>query len=221
MTAWLALLGRDLRLAFRQSADIAVVVLFFMAAGALFPFAVGPAPDLLARIAGGVVLVLAALAALLSLNRLYLDDFEDGSLDGITLSGLPLEAVALAKALAHWLTSGMPLLLAAPLLALMLRLPAGVHGTLLAALGLATPALSLLGGLGAALTLGSRSGGILLIFLILPLYVPILIFAAAALNAAASGESAWPFLAILAACDLAALALLPWATAAALRQIAR
>jgi heme exporter protein B len=188
-------------------------------AGILFPFAVGPEPNLLATIAGGVVLVMAALSALLSLDRLYLPDFEDGSLEGLILSPLPLEIVALIKALAHWLTTGLPLMVAAPLLGLMLNLPAPAYLPMLAALALATPILSLLGGLGAALTLGSRRGGVLITLIILPLYVPVLIFAIAVIDAARLGFAGGPaILAILAAMALGTLALSPWATAAALRQ---
>jgi heme exporter protein B len=221
MSSALALLRRDLRLSLRQGIDVALVVLFFLVAGILFPFAVGPAPNLLAAISGGVVMVMAALAALLSLDRLYLPDYEDGSLDGLLLSPLPLEVIALVKALGHWLTTGLPLLVAAPVLGLMLNQPASAYLPMLAALSLATPILSLLGGLGAALTLGSRRGGVLITLIILPLYVPVLIFAMAVIDAArlglAGGES---FLILLGAMLLGSLALTPWATAAALRQSA-
>jgi heme exporter protein B len=221
MTAALALLRRDLRLSLRQGIDVAIVVLFFLVAGILFPFAIGPEPNLLAKIAGGVILVMAALSALLSLDRLYLPDFEDGSLEGLILSSLPLEIVALAKALAHWLTTGLPLLAAAPLLGLMLNLPREAYLPMLTALLLATPILSLLGGLGAALTLGSRRGGVLITLIILPLYVPVLIFAIAAIDAARLGLAGGPaFLLILAAMAVGSLAITPWATAAALRQAA-
>lgn len=221
MTSALALLHRDLRLSLRQGIDVALVVLFFLVAGILFPFAVGPAPNLLAAIAGGVVMVMAALAALLSLDRLYLPDYEDGSLDGLLLSPLPLEVIALVKALAHWLTTGLPLLVAAPLLGLMLNLPSMTYLSMLAALSLATPILSLLGGLGAALTLGSRRGGVLITLIILPLYVPVLIFAMAAIDAARLGLGGGEgFLILLGALLLGSLALAPWATAAALRQAA-
>lgn len=219
MRAAFALLARDLRLGLRQSIDVVIVVLFFLVAGILFPFAIGPEPALLAQIAGGVVLVMAALAALLSLDRLYQPDYEDGSLDGLVLAPLPLEVVALIKALAHWLSTGLPLIVAAPLLGLMLNLPGTVYLPMLAALTLATPILSLLGGLGAALTLGSRRGGVLLTLIILPLYVPVLIFAVAAIDAARLGFGGQEnFLLILLAMALACLALTPWATAAALRQ---
>ncbi len=141
MNAFVALLKRDLVLSYRQGIDAWVVVLFFLAAGILFPFAIGPEPNALMRVSTGVVLSMAALAALLSLDRLYQGDFEDGSLDLMALGPLPLELAALAKALAHWLSTGLPLLVAAPLLALMLNAPADSYGPMLLALALATPAL--------------------------------------------------------------------------------
>jgi heme exporter protein B len=222
MSAFLALLQRDLVLSYRQGIDAWMVVLFFLAAGILFPFAIGPEPNALMRVSTGVVLSMAALAALLSLDRLYQGDFEDGSLDLMALGPLPLELAALAKALAHWLSTGLPLLVAAPLLALMLNAPAGSYGPMLLALALATPALSLLGGLGAALTLGSRRGGILLTLLILPLYVPVLIFAAGTISRSllAEGDPTGALL-LLGGVDLGLLAITPWATAAALRQALR
>src|SRR5688500_8541302 len=221
MSAFVALAKRDLVLSYRQGIDAWVVVLFFLAAGILFPFAIGPEPNALMRVSTGVVLSMAALAALLSLDRLYQGDFEDGSLDLMALGPLPLELAALAKALAHWLSTGLPLLIAAPLLALMLNAPAASYGPMLLALALATPALSLLGGLGAALTLGSRRGGILLTLLILPLYVPVLIFAAGSIERALMPEDEGGALMLLAGIDLALLAITPWATAAALRQALR
>jgi heme exporter protein B len=222
MSAFLALLKRDLVLSYRQGIDAWVVVLFFLAAGILFPFAIGPEPNALMRVSTGVVLSMAALAALLSLDRLYQGDFEDGSLDLMALGPLPLELAALAKALAHWLSTGLPLLVAAPLLALMLNAPTDSYWPMLLALALATPALSLLGGLGAALTLGSRRGGILLTLLILPLYVPVLIFAAGTISRSllAEGDPAGALL-LLCGVDLGLLAITPWATAAALRQALR
>jgi heme exporter protein B len=222
MSAFLALLRRDLVLSYRQGIDAWVVVLFFLAAGILFPFAIGPEPNALMRVSTGVVLSMAALAALLSLDRLYQGDFEDGSLDLMALGPLPLELTALAKALAHWLSTGLPLLVAAPLLALMLNAPTASYGPMLLALVLATPALSLLGGLGAALTLGSRRGGILLTLLILPLYVPVLIFAAGIISRSLllEGDPTGALL-LLSGLDLGLLAITPWATAAALRQALR
>lgn len=221
MNAFFALLRRDLRLGFRQGIDALVVVLFFLAAGALFPFALGPEPQLLARIAAGIVMAMAALSALLSLDRLFASDFEDGSLDGLALSPLSLELVALAKVAGHWLMTGLPLLVAAPILGLLLNLPVALYPILLVSLMAVTPALSLLGGLGAALTLGSRRGGLLLAFLILPLFIPILILGMGAVSAVALGENPGSALQLLVALDLAFLALVPWGMAMALRQVLR
>jgi heme exporter protein B len=218
MNEFLALVRRDLRLGLRQGVDALVVVLFFLVAGSLFPFAVGPEPERLSHLAGGIALAMAALAALLSLDRLYQTDYDDGSLDQLVLSPLPLELVAVAKAISHWLLTGLPLLLAAPILALMLRLPTAGQLPLLLSLALSTPILSLLGGLGAALVLGARRGGVLLTFLVLPLYVPALVLGAAGLDGSLAGNGgAGPWL-VLAGLGVAALALCPWATAAALRQ---
>jgi heme exporter protein B len=221
MRAFRALLKRDLGLGLRQGIDALVVVLFFLAAGALFPFALGPEPELLARIAAGIVMTMAALASLLSLDRLFTADYEDGSLDGLALSPLSLELVALAKVATHWLMTGLPLLAAAPVLGLLLNLSAAQYPILLLSLVLVTPALSLLGGLGAALTLGARRGGLLLAFLILPLFIPILILGMGAVSASAQGQSALGALELLAALDLGLLALVPWAMATALRQVLR
>lgn len=221
MPAFIAILRRDLGLAWRQGVDLLAVVLFFLAAGILFPFALGPEPALLARIAAGVVMAMAALAALLSLDRLFAGDFEDGSLDLLFLSPLALELTVMAKVLAHWLTTGLPLLLAAPVLGLLLQLPAALYPIVLLALLGVTLALSLLGGLGAALTLGARRGGILLAFIVLPLFVPILILGMGAVTAVAMDASPVAALQLLLALDLALIALCPWALAAALRQVLR
>lgn len=218
MTSFLALLGRDLRLALRQGADMVLVLAFFVLAVLLFPFGVGPAPAVLSGIAAGIVWVTALLAALLSLDRLFLPDFEDGSLDQIVLAPLPLELAVLAKAAAHWLATGLPLTLLSPVLAAMLHLPADGLPALVAALALGTPVMSLVGGIGAALTLGARRGAALLPLLVLPLYIPVLIFGVAAVEAAVAGIEVLPRLAFLAGLLLAALALAPWAAAAALRQ---
>ncbi|MFM2042320.1 MAG: cytochrome c-type biosis protein CcmB [Pseudomonadota bacterium] len=217
MRIFLRLVGRDLRLALRQGADAATAVLFFVLCVVLFPFGVGPEPNILARIAPGVILVAALLASLLSLERLFQADHEDGSLDLLALSPLPLEAVALAKVLAHWLITGVPLILAAPLLALVLNLPADGFGILLLALVLTTPILSLIGAVGAALTLGARRGGVLLPLLILPLYIPALIFAAAAIDAALAGFDPRAHLLLLGGLLAGTLTLAPWAAAAGLR----
>jgi heme exporter protein B len=218
MTAFLALVARDLRLALRQGSDAAMVLIFYLLAVLLFPFGVGPEPNILARISTGVLWVTALLAALLSLERLFVSEHEDGSLDQLALLPLPLPLVVLAKVLAHWLLTGLPLTVLAPVLAVALGMDATAYPVLIAALVLGTPTLSLIGGLGAALTLGARRAGALLALLILPLYIPALIFGVAAVDAALAGLATGPHLAILGALLLAAIPLCPWATAAALRQ---
>ncbi|MSP82167.1 MAG: heme exporter protein CcmB [Alphaproteobacteria bacterium] len=215
--AFLAIVGRDLRLAFRRGGDTGSVVAFFVITVTLFPFGVGPEPNLIARIAPGVLWVAALLAATLSLDRLFRADHEDGSLDLLALSPLPLEVLVLAKTLAHWLATGVPLLVATPLLALLLNLPLQGWGVLLAALALGTPSLSLLGAIGAALTLGVRRGGVLVALLVLPLAVPVLIFGVAAVDAALMGLPATTPLMALGGLLLAALVLAPWAAAAGVR----
>ena len=215
--AFFALLRRDLALALRHGIDL----LAFLAAGVLFPFALGPEAALLGRIAAGIVMAMAALAALLSLDRLFAGDFEDGSLDLLFLSPLPLELAVMAKLGVHWLTTGLPLLVAAPILGLLLHLPDGLYPILLLALTGVTLALSLLGGIGAALTLGARRGGILLAFIVLPLFVPVLILGMGAVSAVAGEASPVAALQLLLALDLALLAACPWALAAALRQVLR
>jgi len=218
MSGFAALLTRDLRLAFRQGGDVANVVAFFALAVILFPFGVGPDPDLLARIAAGVLWVTALLAALLSLERLFDADFQDGSLEALSLMPVPLEIQVLAKCVAHWLTTGLPLTIIAPLLALVLHFDVAGYPALIAALLLGTPVLSLIGAIGAALTLGARRAGVLLSLLVLPLYIPVLIFGVAASEAAALGLESRPHLLLLAALLAGSLALAPWAAAAALRQ---
>lgn len=212
-----AILARDLRLAVRQGGATLMAVVFFLLTVSLFPLGVGPEPGILARIAPGVLWVAALLAAMLSLDRLFQADFEDGSLEQIALSGLPLSLVALAKAAAHWLTTGLPLLLAAPLLAVLLNMPAEGFLVLVSAMAIGTPALSLVGSIGAALTLGVRRGGVLLSLLVLPLYIPVLIFGVGAIDASIMGLNAKANLLLLAALSVAALGLCPLATAAALR----
>ena len=192
-------------------------VLFFVLAGALFPLAIGPAPEVLGRIAPGIVWVCALLAALLPLERVFSADWEDGSLDQLLLSGLSPAAVAGTKAAAHWLGTGLPLLLAAGPLAVMLRLEPGAVPVLLAGLLPGTLALSLFGTMGAAVVLGARRGGVLLPLLVLPLAMPVLIFGTAAVEATAAGMSARPHLLLLGAVLAAALPLCPIAAGAALR----
>jgi heme exporter protein B len=217
VTAFLALVSRDLRLALRQTSDAGLVVAFFVLAVVLFPFGVGPEPQLLARIAAGVVWVTALLAALLSLDRLFQQDYEDGSLEVIALAPLPLEATVLAKCLAHWLTTGLPLVVVAPALAALLQLDTPGYVPLVVAMALGTPSLSLVGAVGAALSLGARRAGVLLSLLVLPLYIPVLIFGVAAVEQANAGFAIRPYLLILTAFLAAALPLAPWAAAAALR----
>jgi heme exporter protein B len=216
--AFARLVARDLRLALRQRADAGMVVLFFVLTAALFPFAIGPEPNLLARMAPGVIWVTALLAVLLSLERLFLADYEDGSLELLALAPLPLEFTVLAKALAHWLTTGLPLIAAAPLLALLYNMDAAGLPMLGLAMMLGSPSLSLIGAVGAALTLGARRGGVLIPLLVLPLNVPVLIFGVAAIDASLAGLSARPHLLILGALFLVGLLTAPLAAAAALRQ---
>ncbi|ANC92665.1 heme exporter protein CcmB [Azospirillum humicireducens] len=218
MSRFLRLVARDLRLALRQGSDATIAVMFFVLCVVLFPFGVGPEPNILARIAAGVIWVAALLASLLSLERLFQTDYEDGSLELLSLSSLPLEATVLAKTLAHWLVTGVPLIVAAPLLAVLLNMDAQGFGVLVLTLTLGTPILSLIGAIGAALTLGARRGGVLLSLLILPLYIPVLIFGAGAIDAAINSLTPRPHLLLLAGILAAALPLAPWAGAAALRQ---
>jgi heme exporter protein B len=218
VTALLALIARDLRLSLRQGADGPVVVMFFVLTVMLFPLGIGPEPTLLARIAAGVIWVAALLACLLSLDRLFQADYEDGSLDLLALSVLPLEAVVLAKAIGHWLVTGLPLILAAPVMAVMLGLGRDGFAPLVLGLAAGTPSLSLLGTLGAALTLGARRGGVLVSLLVLPLTIPVLIFGAGAVDSALGGLSPRPELLLLGGLLAAALPLVPLAGAAALRQ---
>ncbi len=217
MAALFGLFRRDLRLALRQSGDTALVLGFFVLAVVLFPFGVGPEPQILARIAAGILWVAALLAALLSLDRLFQADYEDGGLDLIALSPVSLELVVLAKCAAHWVATGLPLALASPILALVVDLDARAIPTLVASLLLGTPALSLIGSVAAALILGARRQGVLLSVLVLPLYVPPLVFGAGAVAASASGTGPRADLLILGALSLGALPLSPWASAAALR----
>lgn len=214
----LALVHREIRLAVRQGMDSLMAIVFFVLACVLFPLGVGPEPQMLSRIAAGIICVAALLSALLSLDRLFQADFEDGSLEQMALSSMPLSLVVLAKVAAHWLTTGLPLIIAAPVLAVLLQLDIHAYGALLAALALATPSLSLIGAVGAALVLGARRGGVLLALLILPLYIPLLIFAVAAIDAAALGLPVRPHLLLLAGVCVGALALAPGTAAAAMRQ---
>ncbi len=217
MNAFWCIVRRDLRLALRRGGDSVNVMVFFVLAITLFPFGVGPESNILARIAPGVIWVAALLAAMLSLDRLFRDDYDDGSLDLLTLAPLALEFTVLAKCLAHWLTTGLLLAAASPLLAVLMNMDADGFAALLAAMLLGTPVLSLVGAIGAALTVSLRRGGVLISLLVLPLFIPVLIFGVGAVDAAVYGLAARPHLMVLGAMLLAALPLCPWAAAAALR----
>jgi heme exporter protein B len=212
------LIRRELRLAIRHGADSWMVVMFFVLVVVLFPLGVGPEPAILTRISAGVIWVAALLSAMLSMDRLFQSDYEDGSLDLLVLTPQPLELLVLAKTFAHWLTTGLPLIIVSPLLALLLNMDASGYGILLAALALGTPTLSLIGAIGAALILGARRSGVLLSLLILPLFIPTLIFGVSAVDAALTDLPSKPQLLILGGLLLAGFALCPWASAAALRQ---
>ena len=218
MGKFVELVKRDLALAFRQGMDSLMVVAFFVIAVVLFPFGVGPEPNTLAKIAGGTIWVAALLSSMLSLERLFQTDYEDGSLELLALAPIPLEVTVLAKVVAHWLTTGLPLIITAPLLAVLMQLPLEGYGPLMLALALGTPTLSLIGAVGAALILGSRRGGVLLSLLVLPLYIPVLIFGVGAVDAAIFDQAVRPHVLFLAAMLVGALALTPWAAAAGLRQ---
>jgi heme exporter protein B len=221
MSRFTAVLAREIRLSMRHGADTLAALLFFLVAASLFPLAIGPAPEVLGRLAPGIVWVCALLAALLPLDRLFGADFEDGSLDQLLLCGEPPAAIALAKATAHWLVTGLPLLFAAAPLAMMLRMPGLALPSLLGGLLPGTMLLSLLGTTGAAIVLGARRGGVLLPLLVLPLATPVLIFGVAAADAASGGLSPLPHLLLIAALLAAALPLCPLAAGAGLRSAAQ
>ena len=212
-----ALLLRDLRLAIRAGGGFGLALVFFLIVVTLVPFGVGPEGGTLGRIAPGVLWVAALLACLLSLDRMFSVDQEDGSLDLLATAPLPLEGTVAVKALAHWIVTGLPLVVAAPALGVLLNLPGPAYGWLALSLALGTPALSFIGAFGAALTVGLRRGGLLLSLLVLPLYVPTLIFGAEAVRRGAEGlDAATPVL-LVAGITLGCVALLPFAAAAAIR----
>jgi len=213
MTAFAQLLRRDLLLAWKEGGAIGVALGFYLVVVTLLPLAIGPDLKLLARIAPGVLWLALLLAALLSLPRMFEVDLEDGSLEVLATGPLPLEAIAAAKSLAHWLTTGLPLTLLTPLLGLLLNLEPEAYGALLASMAAGTPAVSFLGAVGAALTLKARRGGLLMGLLMLPLFVPTLIFGISAI----ADTGSLPSFLILAAVSLGALVLGPVAAAAALR----
>lgn len=213
----IALLTRDVRLAIRAGGGFGLGLAFFLLVAVLVPLGVGPEGATLARIAPGILWVGALLACLLSLDRIFALDFEDGSLDLLATAPIPLEGVVAVKALAHWLVTGLPLTLAAPVLAVLLNLPGAGYGWLVVSLALGTPALSVIGAFGAALTVGVKRGGLLLSLLVLPLYVPTLIFGAEVVKRGAMGLDATTPLLLLAGVTAGGAALLPFASAAALR----
>jgi heme exporter protein B len=208
---------RDLLLAARRRSDVFTVALFFVIVVSLFPLGVGPDPALLRLIAPGVIWVAALLASMLALHRVFAADHGDGTLEQMLLGATPLGVTVAAKVAAHWLASGLPLVLIAPLLALQFDLDQKSLGTLVLSLALGTPVLSLIGAIGAALTLGLRGGGALLSLLVLPLYVPVLIIGAGAAEAAGAGLGGEAQILLLAAFLVVAGAFAPWATAVALR----
>jgi len=215
--AFFALLRRDLLLAFRHRGELANPLIFFLMIVTLYPLGVSPDVNLLRQIAPGVIWIAALLAALFSLENLFRTDFDDGSLEQLLLSPQPLPVLAMAKVLAHWLVSGLPMVLLAPLLGLLLAMPAPAITVLVGTLAVGTPLLSLIGAVGVALTVGLRRGGLLLTLLILPLYIPVLIFATSAVSAAAAGLPVAGQLYLLAALLALGATLAPFAIAAALR----
>jgi len=212
-----SVIARDLTLAWRRRSDVFTAVIFFVIVASLFPLGIGPEPQLLRAIGPGVVWVAALLASMLALSRLFAGDYADGTLEQMLLGATPLSVIIIAKVIAHWLAANLPLVLIAPLLGLQFGLPGDALAVLALALALGTPSLSLIGGIGAALTLGLRGGGVLLALLVLPLYAPVLILGSLAVEATTAGLNAQPYLLLLAALSLAALSLAPWAIAAALR----
>ena len=213
----LTIISRDLRLAFRRRSDSVSMLFFFIIVVSLFPLGVGPEPALLRKLAPGVLWVAALLATMLSLPRLFADDHHDGTLEQLALAPQPLALIVLGKVIAHWLVSGLPLALLAPVLGIQFDLSGDALRVLTVSLLIGTPALSGIGAIGAALTLGVRGGGMLLSLLVLPLYIPVLIFGAGAVDATVTGMGAQAHLSLLGAMTLGGVFFAPWATAAALR----
>ena len=216
-SAFFALLRHELTLAWRQGSASGMAVAFFMVTVAMFPLGVGPAPNTLMIIAPGVIWVAALLAALLSLERLFNTDIEDGVMEQLALSPQPMDMVVIAKALGHWLVTGLPLVLASPVLAILMQMDVEAAGMLMLSLFVGTPALSFIGAIGGALTAMVKKGGLLVALLILPLYVPTLIFGVSAVDAVMNGGDPEVHLLLLGALSLASMALAPFAAAAAIR----
>jgi heme exporter protein B len=217
LSSMMKIVRRELLIAFRRQADIFNPLWFFIIVITLFPLSIGPEPNLLARISAGIVWVAALLSALLSLERLFKDDFQDGSLEQMMLMPIPLQLVVIAKIIAHWLLTGLPLIIISPLLAILLSLDSNTWIAVVLTLLVGTPTLSFIGAIGVALTVGLQKGGVLLSLLVLPLYIPILIFATSAIDAASLGVAYNGQLALLAAMLVGAMTLTPFAISAALR----
>lgn len=211
--------AQDIRVARSEAGGVLLAVQFFAMGALIFPLGLGPSPELLGRVGGGLLAVMALFAALLALDRLFSHDHEDGTLDVLLTSQFPLWSAVLGKVSAHWLLTAAPVILAAPLLGVMLQLSMGAISGLMLALALGTPTLSLIGAVGASLTLGARRGSVLLALLVLPLYIPVLIFMVGTVEAFETGLALEAHVSILAAMLLAALVLAPWASAAALRMV--
>ncbi|MDA0707594.1 MAG: heme exporter protein CcmB [Proteobacteria bacterium] len=214
---FLAICKRDIHISWSQGNNSSMVVAFFIIVVTLFPLGVGPEQNMLSRISVGVIWVAALLSCLLSLDRIFQADYEDGSLDQFALSPLPLELFVLAKSLAHWMTTTVPLIIITPLLGILMNLPDAAYGSLFITMLVGTPALSLIGTIGAALTVSLKRGGVLLSLLILPLYIPVLIFGVMSVDTLTAGTGSNAPLLFLGAFSLFSLALTPWVSAAALR----
>jgi len=215
MFRWLV--WRDLMLAWRRRADVLATLFFFVIVVSLFPLGIGPEAQLLRTVAPGVVWVAALLASMLSLGRMFGNDYQDGTLEQLLLTPQPLYLIALGKTLGQWLVSEVPLIVIAPVLGVQFGLSENSLGVIAISLLLGTPVLSLIGSIGAALTLGLRAANVLVALLVLPLYIPVLIFGAGAVEASVNGESSQPYIFLLAATLVLSLVFAPWATAAALR----
>lgn len=217
LKALICVIRRDLLLAFRRRSDVLTTLFFFIIVASLFPLGVGPEPQLLRTMAPGILWVAALLASMLALGRLFALDYADGTLEQMVLSSEPLTIIVIGKVIAHWIVSGLPLVFLAPVLAVQFDLPSSSVAVLFLSLLLGTPVLSLVGSIGAALTLGVRGGGVLVSLLVLPLYIPVLIFGAGSVGAEVSGVGATAHLLLLGGALAGAAALAPWATAAGLR----
>jgi len=217
LKVFVCVIRRDLLLAFRRRSDMLTTLFFFVIVTTLFPLGVGAEPALLRNMASGILWVAALLASTLSLGRMFAQDFADGALEQLLLSPEPLTVIVIGKVFSHWLVSGLPLVILAPLLAMQFDLPGISIAVLLLSLLIGTPILSLLGAIGAALTLGARGGSVLIALLVLPLYIPVLIFGTGAVGALANGMEAEAHLLLLTGLLAVVAALAPWATSAALR----